>query len=155
LLAGLTWFLLVASRRRRWDARFAAALKEAAWLTTSVTPSLVNPTLSTDAMTIYWNESWPRIQALREELTALEETKPDQTRGEKVDRVSTALTALVEAQTALVTLRGAVTEGPEADVSLEQSQATVQERSQALQDAIDDQAVPSPPPSSTHSGEQT
>jgi hypothetical protein len=144
LLAGLIWLLLRSSRRRAWDARYATALDEARWVTTVLTASLVNPTVSSDATTLYWNENQPRVQALQGELAALSTSKPDDERGSKVDRISTSLAALTESLSALVALRGAVTDSPDAELSLQQSRAAVQERSRTLQDAIDDRTTPPP-----------
>ena len=146
LLAGLAWLLVRGSRRRQWDTRFAAALDEARWVTTVVGTSLVDPTLSSDAATLYWNESQPRLQALRDELAALGTSKPDAARGLRVDRVSGDLAALGESLSALVALRGAVADSPDADLSLQQSRAAVEEHRRILQDAIDDRPDPATQP---------
>lgn len=146
LLAGVIWLLVRASRRRAWDTRYAAALDDARWVTTVLTVSLLNPTLSSDAATLYWTESQPRLQALQDELAALGTTKPDVARGMKADRVSSSLSAVVESMSALVALRGAVADSPDADQTLQQSHAALQERSATLQDAIDERPAPTPPP---------
>jgi hypothetical protein len=142
LLAGAAWLLVRASRRRQWDARFGAALDEARWVTTVVVTSLVNPTLSADAATLYWNESQPRLQALRDELAALGTSKPDEARGLRADRVAGDLAVLGESLSALVALRGAVADSPDAGLSLQQSRTAVEQRSRILQDAIDDRPDP-------------
>jgi hypothetical protein len=111
-----------------------------------VTESLLSPTLSSDASTLYWNESRPRIQELHDELSALGTTKPDKARGARVERISSSLTSLTESLVALVTIRGAAPDVPDADVSLQQSRAAVQEHSRLLQDAIDDRPAPVTPP---------
>jgi hypothetical protein len=148
LLAVLAWFLVRTSRRRAWDARFATALDEARWVTTVLAASLIDPTLSADAATLYWNENQPRVQSLQEELATLATTTPDAARGARVDRVSGDLSSLHESMAALVALRGAVGGAPDADTTVQQSHASVQEHSRNLQDAIDDRPVPAatPPP---------
>ena len=150
LLALVAWFLVRTSRRRAWDARFATALDEARWVTTVLAASLIDPTLSADAATLYWNESQPRVQSLREELVTLATTMPDAARGARVDRVSGDLSSLHESMAALVALRGAVGGAPDADSTVQQSRASVQEHSRNLQDAIDDRPLPAaasqPPP---------
>lgn len=133
LLAALAWFLFRRSRRRTWDTRFTTALGEARWMTTVVTESLLSPTLSADASTLYWNESRPRVERLHDELSALGTSRPDKTRGARVERVFGSLTPLAASLTALVTIRGAA---PDSDLAVQRSRADVQQRARTLQDAI-------------------
>jgi hypothetical protein len=139
VVAALAWLLVVVSRRRRWDARFAAALSEARWAATVLATSLADPTLSADATTLYWNENRPRLQAAQDEFEALGTTKPTEARGARAEHISGELTSLAEAMSALVALRGAVSSSPEVDVTLQQSRTAVRERGRSLLDAIDEQ----------------
>lgn len=145
VVAALVWILVRRSRSRAWDARFAAAIEEARWVTTVVAVSLVNPTLSTDAMTLYWNESQPRIQRLQDELAALSTAKPDPTRRAKVDRLARDLESLHQSMSTLVAVRAAAADSPAGDVSLQQARTTVQERSRNLQEGIGDRTAPPAP----------
>jgi hypothetical protein len=158
VLVGVAWLIVVLGRRRRWDARFTAALGEARWAATVLATSLAEPTLSADATTLYWNESRPRLQAVQDELETLSSTRPNAARGAHADQVAGKLTDLTEAMSALVALRGAVPDVPESDVSLQQSRTAVHEHSRSLQDAIGEQPVAqsSPPPAEPtgHAGDQ-
>jgi hypothetical protein len=146
VLAGVAWLIVVLARRRRWDGRFTAALGEARWAATVLATSLAEPTLSADATTLYWNESRPRLQAVQDELEALRSTGPNEARRARADQVAGELTALTEAMSALVALRGAVPEASDSDLSLQQSRTAVHEHSRSLQDVIGEQPVPQSPP---------
>ena len=155
LLAGLIWLLVRAMRRRGWDSRFAVALVDARWVATDLTGLLLGPTLTPDGATLAWTENQPRIQGLHDELTALGAAKPDDRRGARVDRVSSDLTSLTESISALVALRGAVADSPDAGVTLEQARAAVENRSRSLQDAIDDRPAPGAAPTAPGSSGAT
>jgi hypothetical protein len=128
------------SRRRRWDARLTAAIGEARWAATVLATSLAEPALSADATTLYWNENRPRLQAAQDEFEALGTTNPTEARGVRAQHISDELTSLTEAMSALVALRGAAPDLPEADVTLEQSRAAVHDHSRSLLSALDEQA---------------
>jgi hypothetical protein len=138
VLAALVWLLVVASRRRRWDARFTAAAGEARWAATVLATSLAEPSLSADSTTLYWNENRPRLQAAQDEFDALGTTNPNEARGVRAEHVSSELNSLVEAMSALVALRGAVPDAPDTDVTLQQSRTAVHEHSRSLLDALDE-----------------
>lgn len=145
VLGGLIWLLVRNSGRRKWDGRLAADLTEARWMATTLTDSVASRTLSPDAVTLYWNESRPRVDALQAELATLPAGAPDDPRRTRAVRVGEGVRALAEALRSHVELRGVLPGAPGAQVSLEQSQSVVETRRRGLQDAIDDRPVAGQP----------
>ena len=141
----LIWLLLRNSRRRKWDERYTGDLAEARWVSTALADSVASPTLSTDSVTLYWNESRPRLDQLKSELVALGIAAPDQERRAKAARVSEGVDGLVESMQSHVGLRGAMPSAPGGDVTLSQSRSVVENRRRTLQDAIEERPITTPP----------
>ena len=76
-IAGLAWFLVAGSRRRRWDERLDVERAQARWVADQLVPALTDPATTPDQVAQSWGTAQPTLDQLDANLTALVAEAPD------------------------------------------------------------------------------
>ena len=143
LAAGVIgWLLFAASRRRKWDAAFAAQLAEGRWVVDSLVPSVTDQYAPAEEIVRRWSGDQRRLDDLQTQLARLADTASGSQRTARVTRVSEAVTTLRQALASDVALRSVPGVATTSEAGLAQSRAVVQSRADALLAAVQDRPAP-------------
>ena len=107
--AALAWFLIMGSRRRKWDERLEVERAQGTWIVDQLVPVLTDPAVPADQVAQHWAAAQPTLDQLDANITELIAEAPDEKRAMTARSIATASAQVRSSATAHVALVGSGT----------------------------------------------
>jgi len=107
--AALAWFLIMGSRRRKWDERLEVERAQGTWVVDQLVPVLTDPAVPADQVAQHWAAAQPTLDQLDANITELIAEAPDEKRAMTARSIATATAQVRSSATAHVALVGSGT----------------------------------------------